>query len=90
VDNRAQNTFANQFYVHDLFRSSRPLEAKFCYIKNFQQTLTIHGHLIDLRRVVLFNVAQNADVVSFDKIDRHTFAAVTTRATNSKNLKFTN
>ena len=40
----------------------------------------VHWHLVDLRRVVLLNVAQNADVIGFDEIDRDAFAAETARA----------
>lgn len=38
-------------------------------------THTIHGHLVDLRGVVLFNVAEGVDVISGHKVDRHTLAA---------------
>ena len=32
----------------------------------------VHGHLIDLRRVVLLDIAQDSHVVSLDEVDRHT------------------
>lgn len=40
--------------------------------------ITIHGHFINLRRVVLFNVPENSDVIGLDKVDRNTLAAKTT------------
>ena len=32
----------------------------------------VHGHFVDLRGVVLLDVAQNAHVVRLHEIDRHT------------------
>ena len=51
---------------------------------------TVHGHLIDLRRVVLLNVTQNANVVGLDKVDGHTLAAETSRATDAARRSLVN
>lgn len=45
---------------------------------------TVHGHFIDLRRVVLFDIAKNANVVRLDKVDGHTLASETTRSTDAE------
>lgn len=49
----------------------------------------VHGHLVDLRGVVLLDVAQNADVVRLDEVDRHTLATVTTRAADAMDVQLT-
>lgn len=40
--------------------------------------LTIHGHFVNLRRVVLLNVTEDADVIVLHKVNGDTFAAITT------------
>lgn len=50
---------------------------------NIDKVSYIHGHFVDLRGVVLLDIAQYANVVSFDKIDGHTFPTKTTGSTNS-------
>ena len=44
--------------------------------------LTIHGHFINLCGVVLFNIAQNPDVLVLHEVDGNTLPAKTTRATD--------
>ncbi len=44
---------------------------------------TVHGHLVDLRAVVLLNVAQDLDVLIGHKVDRGTLAAEAARAANA-------
>lgn len=44
--------------------------------------LTVHGHLIDLRGIVLLNITEDTDVVVLHKVDGHTLPAITTRSTN--------
>ena len=51
--------------------------------------LTIHGHLINLGRVVLLNVPEDPDVVVLDKVDGHTLAAETAGSTNSVDVQLT-
>jgi hypothetical protein len=48
---------------------------------------TVHGHLVDLRAVVLLDIAQDTDVVILDQVDRNTLASVATRATDATPLK---
>lgn len=48
---------------------------------------TIHGHLIDLGGVVLFNVSQDPDVIIFHKVDGHTLTAIATGPTNPERSK---
>ena len=35
----------------------------------------VHGHLVDLRRVVLLNVSEDADIVGLDEVDGNALAA---------------
>lgn len=42
------------------------------------QISNIHGHLVDLRGVVLLNVPQDAYVIILHKINGHTLATVST------------
>ena len=44
---------------------------------------TVHRHLINLRRIVLFNITQYTNIVILDEIYRNTLAAKTTRATDA-------
>lgn len=44
----------------------------------------VHWHLVDLCAVVLFNIAENLDVVLSDKVDGNTLATETSRTTNTK------
>ena len=52
-----------------------------------RKSLTVHGHLVDLCGVELFNVSQDSDVVVLNEVDGHTFAAESTRPTNSTNTQ---
>jgi hypothetical protein len=47
-----------------------------------RSVLTVHGHLVDLGRVVLLDIPQDPDVVVLDEVDRNTLAAEPTRATD--------
>eukprot|EP00966_Prymnesium_polylepis_P299398 6918564-Prymnesium_polylepis.2 len=47
----------------------------------------IHRHLVNLGGVVLLNVAQDADVVRFDKVDRHALAAEAARAADAVDVQ---
>ena len=40
--------------------------------------LTVHWHLIYLCTVILLNISQYADIITLDKVDGDTLAAVTT------------
>ena len=51
--------------------------------------LTIHGHFVDLSRVILLDISQDPDVVIFDKVDGHTFATKTSRTTDTMNVQLT-
>ncbi len=44
--------------------------------------LTVHGHLVNLRTVVLLNVSQDAYIFTLDKVDSDTLPPITTRTTN--------
>ena len=44
---------------------------------------TVHGHLVDLRGVVLLDVPQDADVVVLHEVDGHTLPAVPPRPPDS-------
>ncbi len=46
-------------------------------------------HFINLCRVILFNVTQDANVFVFHKVDCHTLAAKATRAANAVNVELT-
>ncbi len=43
---------------------------------------TVHGHLVDLGRVVLLDVSQDPDVIVLHKVDGHALSTITTRPTN--------
>lgn len=49
----------------------------------------VHRHLVDLRRVVLLNVAKNANIILLHKIDGNTLTSETTRATDSVDVQLT-
>lgn len=34
----------------------------------------VHGHLVDLRRIVLLDVSEDTHVVGLDEVDRHTLS----------------
>lgn len=56
---------------------------------NLNQIGHVHRHFVDLRRVVLFNVAQNSNVVALHEVDRHTLAAKPTRSADAVNVQLT-
>jgi len=39
---------------------------------NLNKVSNVHGHFIDLSRVILLNISENPDVIVLDKVDRHT------------------
>jgi hypothetical protein len=47
------------------------------------QLSDIHRHFVNLSTIVLLNVAQNTNIIVLYKVDGNTFAAKTSRATNS-------
>mmetsp|Transcript_95161 Transcript_95161/g.198964 ORF Transcript_95161/g.198964 Transcript_95161/m.198964 type:complete len:436 (-) Transcript_95161:34-1341(-) len=47
----------------------------------------VHWHLINLRGVELFNVAQDSDVVALHEVDGHTLAAESAGSTNAVNVE---
>lgn len=49
----------------------------------------IHGHLVNLRGIVLLNVSQDSDVVGLDKVDGNTLATKAARATDPVNVQLT-
>ena len=53
-----------------------------------QQILDSNRHLIDLRGVVLLNVAEDADVFNRDKVDGHSLAAKAASPSDSVNVVF--
>ena len=61
-------------YIRSLTRGKREREMD----KLEQCHLTVHGHLINLRAVILFNVTQNTNVIVLDKIDGYSLSSVTT------------
>eukprot|EP00614_Pseudopedinella_elastica_P042084 CAMPEP_0181268642 /NCGR_PEP_ID=MMETSP1097-20121128/5656_1 /TAXON_ID=35684 /ORGANISM="Pseudopedinella elastica, Strain CCMP716" /LENGTH=89 /DNA_ID=CAMNT_0023368377 /DNA_START=24 /DNA_END=289 /DNA_ORIENTATION=+ len=52
--------------------SAPPLGSGGCSSNKFRD---VHGHLVDLGRVELLNIAQDPDVVVFYKVDGHALAA---------------
>ena len=44
-------------------------------------------HFVDLSRIVLLNVAKNANVVLLDEVDCNTLATVSTRAADAMNVE---
>ena len=50
---------------------------------------TSNNEWTNLRGVVLLNVAENSDVVGFDKVDGDTLAAESTRTTDAMNVQLT-
>lgn len=48
---------------------------------------TVHRHLVDLRGVVLLDVAQDADVVVLDEVDGHALPAVPPRPADPSGVK---
>lgn len=55
--------------------------------KQLNKISDIHGHLINLRGVVLFNIAENSDIVALHKVDRDTLTAETTRTADTMNVQ---
>ncbi len=51
--------------------------------------LTVHGHFVNLCRIVLFNVPENPDVVALHKVNRHTLTTETTRTADSVDVQLT-
>lgn len=49
----------------------------------------IHGHLVDLGRIKLFNIPKDPYIIILDKVDRNTLATKSPRAPDSVNVKFT-
>lgn len=43
---------------------------------------TVHGHLVDLGRVVLLDVPQDPDVIVLHKVDGHALTTITPGSTN--------
>jgi len=60
-----------------------------CSPQSSDQVGHVHRHLINLRAVVLLNVSQDTDVVLAHKVDRHTLAPKTPRATNAMDVELT-
>ena len=46
----------------------------------------VHWHLVDLRRVVLLDVAEDPDVVRLDEVDGDALAAEATRAADAMDV----
>mmetsp|Transcript_8644 Transcript_8644/g.17906 ORF Transcript_8644/g.17906 Transcript_8644/m.17906 type:complete len:289 (-) Transcript_8644:672-1538(-) len=53
------------------------------------QVRHIHRHLINLCAVILLDIAENADIVVFHKVDGHTLASVPTGTTDAVDVKLT-
>lgn len=53
-----------------------------------EQILDSNRHLIDLRGVVLLNVAEDADVFNCDKVDGHSLAAKAASPSDSMDVVF--
>ena len=51
-----------------------------------EQVRHIHRHLINLRRIVKLNIAQNAHVFARHEVDRYSFASKATRSANAVNV----
>merc|ERR1719502_292196 len=58
-------------------------------LRRLDKVRDIHGHLIDLGRIILLDVAQDADVVTLDEVDRHALAAETARPTDAVDVQLT-
>jgi hypothetical protein len=56
--------------------------------EDLNQIRDIHWHLIDLRGVVLLNIAKKSDIIIFHKINCNTFTTKSSRTTNAMNVKF--
>lgn len=57
----------------------------FCFFC-LDEVSDVHGHLLDLGAVELFNLAHHADIVSGDEVDRNTLTAETTTTTNTMDV----
>lgn len=51
--------------------------------------ITVHGHFIDLCRVIEFNVTEDTDVFASDKVDSDTLPTETTATTDTVDVVFT-
>lgn len=52
-----------------------------------QQIRHIHGHLINLCSIELFDIAQDSNVVCFDEVDGHSFTTETTGTTDTMDVQ---
>lgn len=50
---------------------------------------TIHGHFINLRRIVLFDITKDFDVFVRYKVDGDTFASESTAPADTVDVQFT-
>lgn len=50
---------------------------------------TVHGHLVDLRRVVLLDIAQNTHVVVAQEVDGNALSPEAAGATHAVNVELT-
>lgn len=57
---------------------------KVCDKIKLQHVRDVHGHLVDLRGVVLFDVSQDTHVVGLDEVDRHTLASESPRPSDTE------
>ena len=73
-----KRNFVRSTRVRQLTRSFFKLS-----LASLDQISHIHGHLIDLCTVVLFNISKNTNVIRLDKVDGNTLSAKTTRSTDS-------
>ena len=51
--------------------------------------LTVHGHLVNLCRVVLLDISQDPDVVVLDEVDGHTLATEPTGTSDTVDVQLT-
>lgn len=53
------------------------------------QISDVHRHLIDLRRVILFDIPQYPYIVRFDEVDGHTLTSKSARPTDTVDVQLT-
>jgi len=53
------------------------------------QVRHVHRHFINLSRVILFNIAQNSNIVVSDKVDGNTLSSISTGSTDSVDVQLT-
>ena len=58
-----------------------------CHHHHSDQLGHVHGHFINLRRIVLLDVSQDLEVLVLDEVDSHTLPSKTTASTDAVNVE---